>query len=116
MPQPPAAAANFFPEEFECSISTEIMKDPVILSDGHSYEREDIAKWFKKNNTSPITNSVVDRTVMPNRALKAVIEGWTATTAVASAASARELIEIKAQLEESKKGLSAMGAKVAERD
>ena len=35
------------PDEFLCPISQEIMQDPVICSDGSSYERKVIEKWFE---------------------------------------------------------------------
>lgn len=34
------------PEEFRCPITTEIMVDPVVCSDGHTYSREGIATWI----------------------------------------------------------------------
>lgn len=37
---------NNFPEEFLCPISQEIMKDPVIAADGHTYDRKNITKWL----------------------------------------------------------------------
>eukprot|EP00814_Leptocylindrus_danicus_P011381 CAMPEP_0116006744 /NCGR_PEP_ID=MMETSP0321-20121206/1907_1 /TAXON_ID=163516 /ORGANISM="Leptocylindrus danicus var. danicus, Strain B650" /LENGTH=227 /DNA_ID=CAMNT_0003475349 /DNA_START=1013 /DNA_END=1693 /DNA_ORIENTATION=- len=33
------------PREFECSITLEVMVDPVIAADGYTYEREAIEKW-----------------------------------------------------------------------
>ena len=42
---------------FICSISHEIMTRPVILSDGFTYDRKNIKKWFRLGkNRSPITN------------------------------------------------------------
>lgn len=29
-----------------CPITHELMKDPVMATDGHTYEREAIMKWF----------------------------------------------------------------------
>ena len=34
------------PREFECSITLEVMVDPVVAADGYTYEREAIEKWF----------------------------------------------------------------------
>mmetsp|Transcript_28951 Transcript_28951/g.70586 ORF Transcript_28951/g.70586 Transcript_28951/m.70586 type:complete len:1083 (-) Transcript_28951:254-3502(-) len=36
------------PPSFVCPITCEIMKDPVVTADGHSYERSAIQTWFKK--------------------------------------------------------------------
>ena len=35
------------PPEFVDCITQEIMQDPVITADGHSYERSAIEKWLK---------------------------------------------------------------------
>ena len=35
------------PKPFVCPITQEIMRDPVILSDGHTYEKTAIEKWFE---------------------------------------------------------------------
>lgn len=72
-------------EEFKCVITQEVMSDPVSISDGHSYERAAIAKWFQERKlVSPQTNLPVDGTVTPNhalrkiitRALEAQVEAW----------------------------------------
>ncbi|MCC2667386.1 MAG: hypothetical protein K0S63_1302, partial [Gammaproteobacteria bacterium] len=34
------------PDAFECPITAEIMLDPLMASDGHSYERIAIEKWL----------------------------------------------------------------------
>jgi hypothetical protein len=61
-----------------CPITQEVMKDPVIAADGHSYERAAIEKWFKTKRappTSPSTNLALPHTLLvPNHALKAAIE------------------------------------------
>ena len=41
------------------SISHDLMVDPVLISDGHTYEKENIIKWLKTNNKSPLTNEIV---------------------------------------------------------
>ena len=33
------------PDEFFCPISHEVMGDPVVASDGYSYERVALQKW-----------------------------------------------------------------------
>ena len=52
MEMPEATTA---PDALCCPISMEIMRDPVIAADGHTYERADIELWFANNNTSPKT-------------------------------------------------------------
>lgn len=64
-------------EEFECPISKEIMKDPVIGSDGHSYERLQIEAWLRKNPVSPLTEDPMTiEELRPNRTLKKIIDAW----------------------------------------
>jgi hypothetical protein len=65
------------PEEFCCPISLSIMQEPVVLSDGHTYEKEDLATWLQKNDTSPKTNEVLQNNLyFPNHNLKRAIERW----------------------------------------
>lgn len=62
------------PESFLCPISKMLMIDPVSVQDGHSYERDEITKWFSKNNTSPMTNLVLDNKILTdNLTLKSAI-------------------------------------------
>lgn len=51
------------------------MKDPVIALDGYTYERKAIQDWFGRGNrTSPMTRAVMDPILLPNRALKDLID------------------------------------------
>ena len=56
--------------EFMCPIGHTIMVDPVIASDGHTYERKNIEKWLKIKNTSPLTNVRMTQELNSNVALK----------------------------------------------
>ncbi|XP_047726147.1 WD repeat, SAM and U-box domain-containing protein 1 isoform X4 [Prionailurus viverrinus] len=69
------------PDEFLCPITRELMKDPVIASDGYSYEKEAMENWIsKKKRTSPMTNLVLPSVVLtPNRTLKMAISRWLET-------------------------------------
>ncbi|XP_040827541.1 WD repeat, SAM and U-box domain-containing protein 1 isoform X4 [Ochotona curzoniae] len=69
------------PDEFICPITRELMKDPVIASDGYSYEKEAMENWIsKKKRTSPMTNLVLSSLVLtPNRTLKMAINRWLET-------------------------------------
>ncbi|EGW01587.1 WD repeat, SAM and U-box domain-containing protein 1 [Cricetulus griseus] len=69
------------PDEFICPITRELMKDPVIASDGYSYEREAMENWIhKKKRTSPMTNLVLPSLILtPNRTLKMAINRWLET-------------------------------------
>jgi hypothetical protein len=81
------AAAHDIPAEMQCPISSDIMRDPVMCADGHTYERVAITEWVKHKATSPLTNQPLDQPVMliPNYALRGLIMsfvesrgGWTA--------------------------------------
>lgn len=70
--------SSLMPEELFCPITHEMMKDPVIASDGYSYEREAITRWLADGNyTSPMTNQVFkDPSLVTNRTLKLLIERY----------------------------------------
>ena len=36
-------------------------KNPVVASDGFSYEEKAILAWFKRNGTSPMTNGEISK-------------------------------------------------------
>lgn len=62
------------PASFRCPILREFMCDPVILPDGHSYERQAIEKWLEEQDTSPLTGSKLARKEMiPNHALRSAM-------------------------------------------
>ncbi|KAK1406791.1 hypothetical protein QVD17_38399 [Tagetes erecta] len=68
-----------FPHDFRCPISMEIMKDPVIISTGVTYERKNIEKWFfsYKKKTCPATMQRLENLdVTPNNTLKRLILAW----------------------------------------
>ena len=63
------------PDEFICPITLCIMKDPVIMPDGQTYEREAIANHLKASPLSPITRKPLNmKDATPNYALKNMIE------------------------------------------
>lgn len=63
------------PEAFLCPITAETMSDPVMCSDGHSYERSAIAKWLGKSRKSPMTGATLATlALVPNHALRGAIE------------------------------------------
>ncbi len=53
---------NRMPASCVCSLTHEIMRDPVMLSSGHSYERSAIDRWLSEGRrTDPITNLPLQR-------------------------------------------------------
>ena len=68
------------PDGYLCPISVEVMEDPVIAADGHSYERSDIELWFARgNNTSPKTGGALPHQFLtPNHNLRSAIQDFLA--------------------------------------
>jgi len=65
------------PPSFYCPISQQCMHDPVVLSDGHSYERRHIERWLQEHNTSPVSGSkLLQKEMFPNHALRNAIEEY----------------------------------------
>lgn len=51
------------PDEFLCPITHEIMMEPVVCTDGFTYERRAIVEWFMAGKlTSPMTNERLSST------------------------------------------------------
>nr|CAD7398665.1 unnamed protein product [Timema cristinae] len=63
------------PHEFLCPITHEIMRDPVVCTDGFTYERAAINEWFLSGKfTSPMTNATLtDTTCASNTTLRSSI-------------------------------------------
>ncbi|KAJ3682739.1 hypothetical protein LUZ60_012966 [Juncus effusus] len=66
------------PDDFRCPISLEMMKDPVIVSTGQTYERECIEKWIQSgHNTCPKTQlKLPNSSLTPNFVLRSLISQW----------------------------------------
>ncbi|PSR84887.1 U-box domain-containing protein [Actinidia chinensis var. chinensis] len=66
------------PANFRCPISLDLMKDPVTLSTGITYDRESIETWIESgNNTCPITKQVLTNLdPIPNQAIRKMIQDW----------------------------------------
>lgn len=66
------------PNHFRCPISLELMKDPVTLSTGITYDRETIEKWIEAGNvTCPMTNQVLKSLEpIPNHTIRRMIQDW----------------------------------------
>ncbi|KAL4342154.1 hypothetical protein GQ457_08G010360 [Hibiscus cannabinus] len=78
------------PPDFRCPISRAVMKDPVTIITGVSYERKNIDKWFNVYNkkTCPATMQPLHNLDMtPNHTLKRLILAWRETLVAASPSS-----------------------------
>ena len=64
-------------DAFYCPITGAIMINPVIATDGYSYERSAIESWLNINHISPMTRQPMSISELtPNRALKDVINQY----------------------------------------
>jgi len=64
-------------DSLKCPITYELFHDPVIGSDGHTYERENITAWIKKHATSPITREPMSlSSLRPNYIVKKMVEDF----------------------------------------
>ncbi|CAL5373786.1 unnamed protein product [Camellia sinensis] len=66
------------PSHFLCPISLDLMKDPVTLSTGITYDRENIDKWIESGNDKcPVTNSALTSfDQIPNHSIRRMIQDW----------------------------------------
>ncbi|XP_022143444.1 U-box domain-containing protein 21 isoform X1 [Momordica charantia] len=66
------------PSHFLCPISLDLMKDPVILCTGITYDRESIEKWIDAGNfLCPVTKQgLTGFDLIPNHALRRMIQDW----------------------------------------
>ncbi|XP_047977252.1 E3 ubiquitin-protein ligase PUB23-like [Salvia hispanica] len=92
------------PQDFRCPISMEIMKDPVTISTGVTYDRKNIERWFLtyKKTTCPATMQCVEALDMtPNHTLQRLISAWQSRrTPPAAAAASPKRDELAAALGE----------------
>ena len=65
------------PKEYKCPISMELMDDPVVCSDGHTYNRTSIEELFRlRKYISPITREKLNKIMTPNITLRKVINDY----------------------------------------
>ncbi|XP_021713920.1 U-box domain-containing protein 27-like [Chenopodium quinoa] len=75
------------PSFFKCPISLDVMKSPVSLCTGVTYDRTSIQRWLDSgNNTCPATMQVLDtKDFVPNHTLQRLIQIWSTNHHSASA-------------------------------
>ncbi|KAE8691215.1 U-box domain-containing protein 27 [Hibiscus syriacus] len=71
------------PSIFRCPISLDVMKSPVSLCTGVTYDRASIQRWLDRgNNTCPATMQVLQsKEFVPNRNLQRHIQIWSDSVA-----------------------------------
>ncbi|KAL5550648.1 hypothetical protein UlMin_000824 [Ulmus minor] len=67
-----------FPTDFRCPITLDLMRDPVVVATGQTYDRESIKLWIESgHNTCPKTGQTLAHTdLIPNHSLKNLIAMW----------------------------------------
>ncbi|KAL2558920.1 U-box domain-containing protein 10 [Forsythia ovata] len=70
--------SSVIPVDFLCPISLEIMRDPVIVATGQTYERSYIQRWIDCGNTTcPKTQQKLQNLILtPNYVLRSLIAQW----------------------------------------
>ena len=62
-------------DEFLCPITCEVMFDPVVATDGHTYERSAIEKWLRTSTKSPRGGDPISKNnLVSNLNLKKLIQ------------------------------------------
>ncbi len=75
--QLPKSISDNIPNEYICPITCDIMTEPVILTDGHTYEKKAITKWLETHNTSPLTKEIVNKEIIiPCYSLRSLIQDF----------------------------------------
>ncbi|KAL2521327.1 U-box domain-containing protein 27 [Forsythia ovata] len=72
------------PSYFRCPISLDVMKSPVSLCTGVTYDRTSIQRWLDSgNNTCPATMQVLQtKDLIPNHTLRRLIKIWSESDSV----------------------------------
>lgn len=88
-------------DAFVCPLTKQVMRDPVTLENGQTFEREAIEKWFKECKESgrklvcPLTLKELKSTdLKPSIALRNTIEEWTARNEAVQIDMARKSLNL----------------------
>lgn len=73
-----AAPDIVIPMDFRCPISLDLLRDPVVVATGQTYDRPSINQWIASgHNTCPKTGQALNHTnLIPNVALRNLIALW----------------------------------------
>ncbi|CAN6248555.1 unnamed protein product [Urochloa humidicola] len=88
MERSPAPAPVEVPQFFVCPISLEVMRDPVTLSSGITYDRDSIERWVftDGHGDCPVTKLPLGagdlQEPTPNHTLRRLIQSWCASHAL----------------------------------
>lgn len=73
----PALHGDAVPDSLLCPVTQDLLREPVLTVDGHTYEYSAIRRWLESNSTSPVTGaSLPSKTLVPNLAMRALVADW----------------------------------------
>ncbi|KAL0900647.1 hypothetical protein Bca101_084608 [Brassica carinata] len=83
------------PDEFRCPLSNELMRDPVVLASGQTYDKLFIQKWLSSGNrTCPKTQQVLPHTgLTPNLLIRDMISKWCKTVGLETTSYQTSLVD-----------------------
>jgi U-box domain len=65
------------PTEYTCPITLELLKWPMISKYGHTFEKNAILAWLKKESTCPLSRQPLStKCLRPNYSLRQEIQQW----------------------------------------
>ncbi len=77
------------PAEFKCPISLQVMKDPAILSCGHTFDRASLNTWLSTSNECPSCRKPVNtQEITTNYSMKSMISSLIPSSRPSSSSSA----------------------------
>lgn len=102
---------------FYCSLTHEVMVDPVETSSGQTFERSAIEKWFVEGKSlCPLTNTPLDTSALrSNRTLQQSIEEWRDRNTIITIVSTKQKLQANEE-EEVLQSLSKVQELCTERD
>ena len=65
-----------YPNYLKCPLTLDIFREPVIASDGHTYEKDAITEYLKSNQRSPMTRQPINENLITNRKILDVINDY----------------------------------------
>lgn len=99
-------------DAFLCPLTKQVMRDPVTLENGQTYEREAIEKWFRECTENrrrlvcPVTLRELRSTELsPSIALRHTIEEWSARNEAAKLDMARRSLSLSSSESDILQGL-----------
>ena len=73
----PRSTTSNPPPEVMCPITHELMKDPVVICDGYTFERHAIENWFQRSWTNPMTGAPVGSVALiPNISVRIMCQSY----------------------------------------